>query len=139
MKKGLFIILLYFFVSNAVSASDKEYPATYPATMARVINSVTYLLDVDIGGQTQRITLSLAGVESPKMYLSSCEVERARFAKKFVQALLWPDETLLVSDVHRSKQGLQGDIHFAGRDLAGVLVGFNQARPNDVDGSWCNS
>ncbi len=133
----LLTIICFLFASFGASAAPR---GSFPATVAYVIDAATYVLDVNIDGKSQRIRLSLAGIEAPKIYRSGCEQRAAITAKQFVNTILWQHESVIVSNVHLDDTRFKGDILFEGRDLANVLLTFKQARAQDIQaGPWCQS
>lgn len=136
--RGL-ILSVTCFMSLAAFGSAAQAASRYAATLAGVVDAVTYVVDVHMDGQVQRIRLVLDGVEGPKLYGRQCEREAALFAKELARSILHPSERLIISDLHRENAQFVGRIEFDGRSLENVLMGFNQVRPRGNVVNWCST
>lgn len=124
-------------IAVTLVAPAQGAPTRLPATVAQVLDAATYLVDVEIGGRTTRITVGLPDVYAPKLYGSVCERQAAFYAKSFSQRLLQPDDSVLISNLTRASGRFVGDIEFEGRNLKDVLVGFRQLAPTGAPTPWC--
>lgn len=111
----------------------------FSARIAYVIDVKTYAVDVSLPYGSQRIKVALDGVVAPELYGNACERRAALEAKAFVQSILWPNETVIVRNLRAGRSGVVGDIEFAGRNLAEVLLRFKQVVPEGgaTGRNWC--
>lgn len=123
---------LYFGASSAASVR-------HPARIAQILDAATYVVDVELDGETVRITLSLNDIAAPKLYGTACERSAARQAKAFAQEILRFDDRVTVYDLGRSSGRFIGDIEFDGRSLRDVLVRFQQVTAVGAPAPWCEA
>lgn len=126
------LVVLALAVSLARGAETLRGPIV--AKVIRVVDGDTLEVEANIWlGQTVRIAVRVAGVDTPELK-GKCEAERAkaRAAKAFVEKSLPKGAAVLLSDVRRDKYGdrvLAKVGLAAGSHLADALIGAGLARP----------
>ncbi len=111
----------------------------HPAKLAHVIDATTYVLDVDVNGQSTRITVGLTNLQVPKVYGNTCERSAALDAKAFARNILKPNDNVTVFNLGRQGGRFVADIELEGRNLRDVLVQFRQVAPPGLPVPWCSA
>ena len=130
-----------------VLGAKKVSPAygPYPATLVRVIDGDTVVLDVALWpGLVQRIHLRLEGVNTPEKRgksITACEKAAAARASAFTTRVLRKARTISISGIRLGKYAgrVLGHLMADGQDLGRALIAAGLARPyaGGKRAAWC--
>lgn len=130
-------------------ASAGEFYGTYIATIVRVKDGDTVLVDVAIWPQlTVKTSVRLIGVDTPEKRgsrngkpIPACEKRMGQKATEFTQRLLKPGTLVTIDQVHLGKYAgrVLGNIKTASGDLGQLLISAKLARPyaGGKRQGWC--
>lgn len=137
--KALLLALLLGALSGAPA-----HAADYPATVVRVIDGDTLVLDVAAWPDvTVRTTLRLAGVDTPESRgagITACEIAAGRAAAEFTRKFV-AEGVVTVATAGRDKYGRTlGTLAVNGHDLGAALIAAKLAVPyaGGKRKPWCD-
>jgi len=139
MKRVAVFFTIFAFSISALAA---ETYGPYQADVVRVIDGDNVELDVHIWpGLIQRISLRLAGVDTPEKYGSACERKLAAKATEFTTKFLDGVNLVTVQDIENGKYAgrVLGRLLMGEKDLAKELIEAKLARPykGGKRKKWC--
>lgn len=142
LRALLFFLLGYAAVTSVAAA---EHHGPYRATVVKVIDGDTVLLDVAIWpGLVQRVSLRLAGVNTPEKRgrgISDCEKKAGQAATTFTQRFLKDAGQVVISEVRLGKYAGRalGRLSSKGKDLGEALIQAGHAMRYDggTRTAWC--